>query len=185
MRKNVRRLGVWSAIAAAFTMVGGGVAFAQHGGGGGGGTVVFTSRRPPRDFTGNMRGWASGAHVSSYNEDVQSHMWRVNFMAFLPRSPNAAELTLAWFHIEPNGVRRYISNEPIALSSPTDRVLVYNTSLHRAAGEFEPMEHYEAVLSVNDSHGAHPLAHGQIQLIGQVERHSGVVDFTGGTPTAH
>jgi hypothetical protein len=133
----------------------------------------------------DSRGWASSVHTSSYNEDVQAHAWRVNFMVFLPRPPNAAEIVLAWFHVQAGGVATYVTNEPIALTDPTQRIIAYTTSLHRAAGEFEPMEHYEAVLSVNDSHGSRELARARIQLIGQVERHSGVVDFTGATPTTH
>ena len=188
MTRSVRRLGRWSWLAAACTLlVASPLAQAQHrnssGGGGGGGSIVFTSRRPPRDFVGNIRGWAGGARTGSYNENTQDKTWRVNFMAFLPRPPNAAEVILSWFHVEPNGVRRYITNEPIALGNPSERNFFHTTSLHRSPDEFQPMERYEAVLSVNDSRGARELARGAIQLIGQVERHQGVVDFTGAAPT--
>jgi hypothetical protein len=136
-------------------------------------------------MVGNIRGWAQSNRATAYNEDTSAHAWRVNFMVFLSRAPNVAEVTLAWFHIEANRQRTYVSNEPIALTNPTDRSFFYSTSLHRAAGEFEAMEHYEAVISANDSHGSRPLASGQIGLVGQLERHSGVVDFTGSTPTTH
>jgi hypothetical protein len=169
--------------ALAVALVGAPSALAQRGAGGG--AIVFTTRRPPRDFVGNVRGWANGVRATSYNEDTSAHAWRVNFMAFLPRAPNSAEIVLSWFHIEGNGVRRYITNEPIALANPTERILFHTTSLHRSAGEFEPLERYEAVLSVNDARGVRELARGQVQLIGQVERRSGVVDFTGSAPTVH
>jgi hypothetical protein len=184
MTSRFRRLVGFGALTGALAMVSlDGPAVAQRHGGGG--AIVFTTRRPPREYFGNVRGWASSVHTTNYNEDIQAHAWRVNFMAFLPHPPNSAEVTLSWFHIESSGVRTYVSNEPIALTDPRQRILSYTTSLHRAAGQFEPMERYEAVLSVNDSHGARELARGSLQLIGQVERHSGVVDFTGSTPTAH
>jgi hypothetical protein len=178
-----RGLGLWAGLAGALALaIGGQAALGQARGGG---SLVFTSRRPPRDLVSNIRRWAISNRVNSYNEDTQNHMWRVNFMAFLPRAPNAAEVTLAWFHIEPNRTRRYVSNEPIALSNPGERIFFHSTSLRRQAGEFEPMERYEAVLSVNTARGAQELARGQIQLIGQLERHDGVVDFTGATPQVH
>jgi hypothetical protein len=108
----------------------------------------------------------------------------VNFMAFMPRAPNAAEIVLAWFHVERDGTRRYVANEPIALGNPSERIFFHTTTVRRAPGEFEPMERYEAVLSLNDARGARHLAHGTVQLNGQIERHSGVVDFTGATPVA-
>jgi hypothetical protein len=180
MKATGRRLGLWAGLAGAVALaLGGQVAIGQSGGGG---NLVFTSRRPPRDFVGNIRGWANSNRATSYNEDTQAHTWRVNFMAFLPRAPNAVEVTLAWFHIEANRTRRYVSNEPIALSNPSERIFFHTTSLRRSPGEFDPMERYEAVLSVNNSRGAQELARGQIQLIGQIERREGVVDFTGGAP---
>ena len=90
-------------------------------------------------MVGNIRGWADGNRAANYEEDTTSHMWRVNFMAFLAGSPNAPELTLSWFHIERNNSRRYISNESVGLSSPTERIFFHSTVLHRAAGEFDPM----------------------------------------------
>ncbi|MEI8258073.1 MAG: hypothetical protein WCJ30_20545 [Deltaproteobacteria bacterium] len=171
-------------VSALTLLVGGHAAFGQ-GRGGGGGVLVFTTRRPPREMVGNIRGWANSNHATSYGEDTQSHVWRVNFMAFLARAPNTAEVTLAWFHIEANRQRTFVPNssEPISLSNPTDRIFFHSTALHRQAGEFEPMERYEAVLSANDARGQHEIARGQIGLAGQVEHHSGVVDFTGAAPT--
>jgi hypothetical protein len=186
MRATVRRFGLGCLLAGALALLAvGPAALAQRRGGGrGSGTIVFVTRRPPRDFVGDVRGWAHSVHAVSYNEDTAAHVWRVSFMAFMPRPPNAAEVVLTWFHVERGGVGRYVSNEPIALADPTQRVLFHTTSLRRAPGEFEPLEHYEAVLSVNDARGARELARGQIELIGQLERHSGVVDFTHGPPTA-
>jgi hypothetical protein len=182
-------MGRWAAVAlAASLVVGGAAALGQgHGGGGGGGAIVFVGRRPPREVPRNFnpRAWASGSHVTSYTEDVSSHTWHISLMAFMPHPPNTREVTLAWFHIEPNNVRRYITNEPIALNDPGERILFHTTSVHRGVGEFEPMERYEAVITANDSRGARPLARGVVQLIGQVERHSGVVDFTRDNPEAH
>jgi hypothetical protein len=180
----MRRIVCWGSVAAALALlVCGQVALGQ---GHGGGTIIFTSRRPPRDMVGNIRGWAQSNRATSYNEDTSAHAWRVNFMVFLPRAPNAAEVTLAWFHVDrASHTSVYVSNEPIALTNPTDRQFFYSTSLHRAAGEFEPMENYQAVISVNDARGSHELARGNIGLVGQVERHSGVVDFTGAAPTTH
>lgn len=182
MRTISRRSMIWGSVAGAVSLViGGGVALGQ----GRGGTIVFVSRRPPRDIPRNFnpRAWANGSRTTSFTEDTQSHVWRVNFMAFLPRPPNAPEVILSWFHIEANGVRRYVSNEPIALSQPTERVFFHTTSLHRSPNEFQPMERYEAVLAVNTSTGARELARGSIQLVGEVERRgNGVVDFTGAQP---
>lgn len=36
------------------------------------GSIVFTSRRPPRELVGNMRGWANANLARTYAEDVQS-----------------------------------------------------------------------------------------------------------------
>jgi hypothetical protein len=158
---------------------------AAVGQGRGGGPIIFTARRPPREMVGNIRGWANSNRTSSYNEDTDSHVWRVNFMAFFNRAPNAAEVVLNWFHIDANRQRVYVSNEPIALNNPSDRIFFHQASLRRAQGQFEPMEHYEAILSVNDARGQQTLATGSIQLIGQLERRNGVVDFTGSAPTAN
>ena len=183
MSRSIRRLLTWGGIAASLALVlAGPSALGQARGGG---SIVFTQRRPPREMVGNIRGWATSNRATSYGEDTAAHAWRVNFMAFLPRPPNAAEVVLAWFKVETDRTRRYISNEPIALTNPSDRIFFHTTSLHRAPGEFEPMEHYEAVLSVNDARGSRELARGQIGLSGVVERHSGVVDFTGASPTTH
>ncbi len=150
------------------------------------GTIVFVSHRPPRELTGNIRGWANGNAVHAYTEDVTAHVWRVQFMAFLSRQPNAAEVTLVFYHVERNGTRRYVSNESVGLSSPTDRIFYHNTTLHRAPGEFEPMENYEVAITVSDARGAHEIARGRLGLVGEVERHSGVVDFTNGSgPMVH
>ncbi len=183
MTGTARRWSRWGWVVVALALlVGGHAAFGQAGGGG---ALVFTVRRPPREMVGNIRGWANANRATSYAEDTQSHVWRVNFMAFLTRAPNAAEVTLAWFHIETNRQRTFVPNssEPISLSNPTDRIFFHSTALHRQAGEFEPMERYEAVLSVNNSRGQQVIARGTIGLVGQVERHSGVVDFTGAAPT--
>lgn len=157
------------------------IAHAQNGGG----AVVFTSRRPPRELSGNIRAWANANMVRAYNEDTTSHLWRVQFMAFLSRPPNSAEVTLVFYHVEANRTRRYISNEPVALSAPGEQIFYHQTVLHRVPGEFEPMENYEVAITVTDSRGPHEIARGRIGLVGQVERHSGVVDFTGGTPIVH
>ncbi len=183
MRRLAARWTRWGLVLSALALVvGGGVAFGQ---GRGGGSIVFVTRRPPREMVGNIRGWANSNRATSYNEDVAQHMWHVNFMAFFARAPNAAEVTLSWFHVERGGPGVYVSNEPIALGNPTDSIFFHTTTLRRAPGQFEPMERYEGVLTVNDARGSRTLARGTIQLIGQVERHSGVVDFTGSTPTTH
>lgn len=151
-------------------------------------SIVFVSTRPPRDLTGNIHGWASGHAVHSYVEDTQAHVWRVQFMAFLSRAPNASEVTLVFYHIERDrsNTRRYVRNEPVALSNPADRIFYHHTVLSRAAGEFEPMENYEVALTVADAHGNHEIARGRLGLVGQVERHDGMVDFTGANgPTVH
>jgi hypothetical protein len=44
------------------------------------------------------------------------------------------------------------------------------------------MENYEVAISVSDSRGQQEIARGRIGLTGVVERHSGVVDFTGAAP---
>ena len=187
MSGNFARMGRWAAGALAASLLMSGPMARGQGGGGGGGTIVFVNRRPPRVVPNNFnpRGWASSSRVTNYSEDVATHSWHISFMAFMPRAPNSAQVTLTWFHIEHNNVRRYISNEDIQLSSPTDRVLFHTTSVHRGVSEFEPMERYEAVITQNDSRGARPLARGVIQLNGEVERHSGVVDFTRETPQVH
>lgn len=148
------------------------------------GAIVFVSQRPPREV-GNIRAWASGHHVTAYNEDTTSHVWRVQFMAFCSRPPRSAEVTLVFYKLE-GRTRRYISNESITLSSPTDSVFYHNTVLHRSPDEFQPMENYEVAIAVSDARGQTEIARGRIGLVGQVERHSGVVDFTGANgPTVH
>jgi hypothetical protein len=182
IRRQVPRLTRWGLLIAALGLVAGGhAAFGQ----GRGGSIVFVSRRPPRDMVGNIRAWASSNRATSYSEDTSQHNWRVNFMAFFDRAPNAAEITLSWFHVQGRGPGVYVTNEPIAMGNPTDRIFFHTTTLRRAPGEFEPMERYEAVLTVNDARGARNLARGTIQLTGQLERRNGVVDFTGSTPTAN
>jgi hypothetical protein len=174
MHRIHRRLALWAVASVLLGLLAiAPVALAQRGGA----QIMFLARRPPRDLP-NIRAWASGNRTNSYNEDVSSHSWRVTFIMFLSRAPNVPEVTVSWFHIEPDRSRRYISNEPIALGNPSDRIFFFSTALHRGAGQFEPMENYEAVVSVNDSRGVHELGRGRVGLVGQVERRSGVVDFT-------
>jgi len=145
------------------------------------GSIVFTNRRPPRDFVGNIRGWAAANQARTYTEDVQSHVWRVQFMAFLSRPPRAAEVTLVFYKVE-GRTRRYITNQAIALTNPNDQVFFHQTVLHRSPDEFQPMENYEVAITVNDARGATEIARGRIGLVGVRDRHDGVVDFTGATP---
>jgi hypothetical protein len=148
-----------------------------------GGTIIFVSRRPPREMRGSIRSWASSNAARSYNEDTSAHVWRVQFMAFLPRPPNSNDVTLVFYKIE-GRQRRYISNESIALSSPGEQIFYHQTVLHRSPDEFQPMENYEAAIAVSDSRGQREIARGRIGLVGVVERRQGVVDFTGaGGPT--
>ncbi|MFO0652943.1 MAG: hypothetical protein U0326_42390 [Polyangiales bacterium] len=142
------------------------------------GALVFVSRRPPRELHGNIRAWANAAHVNSYPEDTSAHVWRVQFMAFLARPAHTREVTLVFYKIE-GRTRRYLSNESVSLSSPDDAIFYHQTVLHRGADEFQPMENYEAAITVSDARGQHEIARGRIGLVGVVERHSGVVDFTG------
>jgi hypothetical protein len=146
------------------------------------GTLVFTRGRPPRTLTGNVRGWASSNRVSSYEEDTQSHVWRVNMFVFLPSAPRGPDVTLSWFKVE-GRERRYIQNETVGLSNPPQRNFFHSTVLQRHPDHFQPMERYEAILASDEGRGQRPLARGTIELRGQVERRSGVVDFTrdGGT----
>ncbi len=147
------------------------------------GTIVFVSRRPSREFLGNIRAWAQSVRVNSYAEDTTSHVWRVQFMAFLTRPPRTAEVNLVFYKLEGRS-RHYITVEPIALSNPGEAIFYHQTILHRAPGEFEPMENYEMAITVADSRGSTEVARGRIGLVGQVERRAGVVDFTGaGGPT--
>ena len=148
------------------------------------GAIIFTSRRPPREMVGNIRGWASSNAVQSYAEDVQSHVWRVQFMAFLSRPPRAAEVTLVFYKVE-GRTRRYVTNQSVSLTNPNDRVFFHQTVLHRSPEEFQPMEHYEVAITVADARGNTEIARGRIGLVGQVERHDGVVDFTGSAPVVH
>lgn len=142
------------------------------------GAIVFVNRRPPRELTGNIRAWANGSHVNSVSEDTASHVWRVQFMAFLARPPHTREVTLVFYKLE-GRTRRYLSNESVSLSNPDDAIFFHQTVLHRGADEFQPMENYEAAITVSDARGQHEIARGRIGLVGVVERHSGVVDFTG------
>lgn len=150
-----------------------------------GGAVVFLSTRPPRDLRGNIRAWANGHSVRSYNEDTAAHVWHVQFFAFLARPARSAEVRLVFYKLE-GRTRRYVSNESVSLSNPDDSLFFHTTVLHRSPDEFQPMENYEVAIAVADAHGNHEIARGRIGLVGQVERHSGVVDFTGaGAPQTH
>lgn len=148
------------------------------------GSIVFVSRRPPRELIGNIRGWASANLVRTYAEDVQSHVWRVQFMAFLARAPRAAEVTLVFYKVE-GRTRRYVTNQAISLSNPNDQVFYHQAVLHRSPDEFQPMENYEVAITVNDSRGATEIARGRVGLVGVPDRHDGVVDFTGAAPVVH
>jgi len=146
------------------------------------GVLVFVRTRPPRELSANIRGWATANQVRAVSEDTASHVWRVQFMAFLTREPRSAEVNLVFYKME-GRTRRYISNEPVALTSPNERIFYHQTTLHRAVGEFEPMETYEVAITVADARGNSEIARGRIGLVGQVERRgNGVVDFTGGAP---
>lgn len=143
-----------------------------------GNTMIFTTSRPPRDFVGDIRGWANARRATAYQEDVQNHVWRVNFFLFMARAPNVVSLTLTWAKVE-GRVSRYLSNENINVADPTQRILFHNTTVRRTPGEFEPNEQYEAQVSVNDARGARELGRARIRLEGPVERRGpGVVDFT-------
>lgn len=180
----MRRFPVWFLVVlAASLVVGGATALGQSGGGGG--AIVFTTRRPPRELLGNIRGWATSNIARTYAEDVSTHVWRLQFMAFLSRAPRSAEVTLVFYHLERNGTRRYVSNQPISLTDPNERVFFHQTVLHRSPDEFQPMENYEAAITVADSRGSTEIARGRIGLTGQVERHDGVVDFTSGAGVVH
>lgn len=143
--------------------------------------IVFVNRRPPREIPGNIRSWATANRVTSAAEDVASHVWRVQFMAFLSRAPNASGVNVIFYHVQ-GAQRRYVFSEQVALSDPSSRIFFHQSLLHRAPDEFQPMENYEVAISVSDARGQHELARGRIGLTGQVERHSGVVDFTGAAP---
>jgi hypothetical protein len=143
-----------------------------------GNTMIFTTSRPPRDFVGDIRGWANARRATAYQEDVANHVWRVNFFLFMARAPNVVSLTLTWSKVE-GRVSRYISNENINVGDPTQRILFHNTTVRRSPGEFEPNEQYEAQVSLNDSRGARELGRARVRLEGVVERRGpGVVDFT-------
>jgi hypothetical protein len=173
-----RRVKLLGAVVVSLSLVlGGQSAIAQRGGG----TLTFLNARPPRDFHGDIRGWAAGHRATAYEEDTTNHVWRINMFVFMARPPNVVSLTLTWFRVD-GRVSRYLSNETINVGDPTQRILFHTTTVRRSAGEFDPMEQYEAQISVNDSRGARELARGRIRLNGQVERHSGVVDFTGAQP---
>lgn len=145
------------------------------------GAIVFVGRRPPREFVGNIRAWANSNVVRAVSEDVQSHVWRVQFMAFLARAPRAVEVNLVFYKIE-GRTRRYVTNQAIALTNPNDQVFFHQTVLHRGPDEFQPMENYEFAITVNDARGASEIARGRLGLVGVPDRHDGVVDFTGAAP---
>ncbi|MEZ4389784.1 MAG: hypothetical protein R3A48_01710 [Polyangiales bacterium] len=144
-------------------------------------SIVFVSRRPPRSIPGNIRSWAGANRVNAVAEDAENHVWRVQFMAFLSRPPNASGVNVIFYHVQ-NGRRRYVFSEQVALSDPASRIFFHQSLLHRSPDEFQPMEHYEVAVSVADARGQHEIARGRIGLTGVVERHSGVVDFTGAAP---
>ena len=170
---------VGAAVAALSLVIGGQSAIAQRGGGS---SLVFLNARPPRDFHGDIRGWANGHRAQAYEEDTTNHVWRINMFVFMARAPNVVSLTLTWFRVD-GRVSRYLSNETVNVGDPTQRILFHTTTVRRSAGEFDPMEQYEAQISLNDSRGARELARGRIRLNGQVERRvGGVVDFTRPTP---
>lgn len=174
MQRFDRRLILVGAGASALGIVlGGDDAEAQRGN-----TMIFTTSRPPRDFVGDIRGWANARRATAYQEDVANHVWRVNFFLFMARAPNVVSLTLTWSKVE-GRVSRYISNENINVGDPTQRILFHNTTVRRSPGEFEPNEQYEAQVSLNDSRGARELGRARVRLEGVVERRGpGVVDFT-------
>lgn len=147
----------------------------------GGAAVVFVSRRPPREIPGNIRAWANANRVTTAAEDVTSHVWRVQFMAFLSRAPNVSGVNVIFYHVQ-GTQRRYVFSEQVALSDPSSRIFFHQALLHRSPDEFQPMERYEVAISVSDARGQQEIARGRIELTGQVERHSGVVDFTGSAP---
>jgi hypothetical protein len=178
MQRFDRRVVLVGAGASALGLVlGGRSAEAQRGN-----QMIFTTSRPPRDFVGDIRGWASARRATAYQEDTANHVWRVNFFLFMARPPNAVSLTLSWFRVEAR-VSRYLTNENINVGDPTQRILFHSTTVRRQAGEFDPMEQYEAQVTINDSRGARELGRARIRLEGPVERRgNGVVDFTGAAP---
>lgn len=143
--------------------------------------IIFVNRRPPRSMPGNIRTWAVANRVTAFAEDTTSQVWRVQFMAFLPRPPNVSGVNVIFYHVQ-GGRRRYVFSEQIALSDPSSRVFYHQAVLHRSPDEFQPMERYEVAISVADARGQQEIARGRIGLTGVVERHSGVVDFTGSAP---
>jgi len=147
----------------------------------GGAAIVFVSRRPPREIPGNIRAWATANRVTAAAEDTASHVWRVQFMAFLSRAPNASSVNVLFYHVQ-GSQRRYVFSEQVALSDPSSRIFFHQSLLHRSPDEFQPMENYEVAISVSDARGQHEIARGRIGLTGQVERRAGVVDFTGSAP---
>lgn len=147
----------------------------------GGGSLIFLNARPPRDFNGDIRGWANAHRALAYEEDTANHVWQVKMFVFMARAPNVVSMTLTWFRVD-GRVSRYLSNETVSVADPTQRILFHSTTVRRSAGEFDPMEQYEAQIAINDARGAREVARGRIRLNGQVERHSGVVDFTGAAP---
>ena len=173
MRGLSRRHALFGLLFSTLGLANGGTVDAQSRG-----EVVFVTRRPPREISGNIRSWAGANQVRSYNEDTTAHVWRVQFMAFLSRPPNAAEVTLVFY--EMNGrTRRFVTSQSIALSNPAERIFYHNTTLHRSPDEFQPMKEYQVAITVNDARGAREVAAGRVGLVGQVDRVGGVVDFTG------
>jgi hypothetical protein len=172
----MRRVALSLSLAPALCLVAAPAADAQ-----GGAAIVFVSRRPPREIPGNIRSWASANRVTASAEDTAAHVWRVQFMAFLARAPNASGVNVIFYHVA-NGRRRYVFSEQVALSDPSSQVFYHQAMLHRSPDEFQPMENYEVAISVSDARGQHEIARGRIGLTGLVERHSGVVDFTGAAP---
>lgn len=160
-------------------VLGGREALAQRRGGG---SITFVTGRPPRFFTGDIRAWAGGHRTAAFQEDTANHVWRINMFVFMARPPNAVSLTLTWFRVQ-GRVSRYISNETINVADPDQRILLHSTTLRRTPGDIDPMETYEAQISINDARGARELARGRVRLEGVVEhRGNGVVDFTRETP---
>ena len=147
----------------------------------GGAAIVFVSRRPPREIPGNIRSWATANRVNAVAEDTSTQVWRVQFMAILSRPPNANRVNVIFYHVQ-GGRRRYVFSEQVALSDPASRVFFHQAVLHRSPDEFQPMENYEVAISVSDARGQQEIARGRIGLTGVVERHTGVVDFTGAAP---
>jgi hypothetical protein len=98
-------------------------------------------------------------------EDTSTQVWRVQFMAFLSRPPNANGVNVIFYHVQ-GGRRRYVFSEQVALSDPASRVFFHQAVLHRSPDEFQPMENYEVAISVSDARGQQEIARGRIGLTG-------------------